>query len=63
MKATLNKAKDVLTIEIPFDKKGSLSGSGKSFTLASTSGNQGVNFEGIGKVMIGVNAYKKAKAA
>ena len=58
LNATLDKAKKVLTIEIPFDAKGKASQSGKSKIHATTSGNQAVTIDG-DVMMLGVNLYKK----
>ena len=72
MKATLNKAKDALTIEVPFDKKGTTStGPAKSTLHVKAHGI--VNIEGVGDLRINFNgtdpksgiplAERKAKAA
>jgi hypothetical protein len=51
---------NVLVIEIPFDKKGKLSGSGKSLVHATTNGNKETEVEVGGKnLVLGINAYTK----
>jgi hypothetical protein len=49
--------KNVLTITIDLSKKGELSGSGKSFTVATTSGN--VSVPEHKDIKIGINAFVK----
>jgi len=49
-----------LIIEVELDKQFGLSSSGKSITVASTSGNVGV--PGHDEIKVGLNVYKPAKA-
>ena len=60
MKATLKN--NVLTLEIPFDAAGTVSGSGKSTIHASTHGNQAIAIAG-DVFSVGVNVYKKIQGA
>jgi hypothetical protein len=49
-----------MKVEIPFDKKGKLSGSGKSLVHATTNGNKETEVEVGGKnLVLGINAYTK----
>jgi hypothetical protein len=51
---------NTLFIELPFNQKGTPSGSGKSNVHASTNGNQPTTVEVDGKVLVvGVNAYTR----
>ena len=53
---------DKLVIEMPFNKKGTVSGSGKSDVHASTNGNKDTGVVVNGKpLMLGLNAYTSKK--
>ena len=64
MKATLNKDKTVLLVEIPYNASDNApkSATGKSVTRASTRGNMAVALDGK-QVMLGINCYELVKAS
>lgn len=63
VKAELSKDGKSLIITMPFDKKGSISKSGKSRVHASTNGNKDSDLEVDGKPLtIGLNAYTPLKS-
>jgi len=53
----------VITLEIDTTAGGSLSASGKSFTLASTRGNKTLRLSTGETVSIGINVYQKAEVS
>lgn len=61
MKATIDKAKGTLTIEIQLETTPHASASGKTLVVASTHGNQATGLNVDGKALIvGLNAYVRA---
>lgn len=63
MSEITGKVKDGnLIITMPFDKKGTASGSGKSMVHATTSGNIELKVEGFEKPLkVGINVYTPKK--
>lgn len=51
-------ADGVLVLQIDMNKDFGLSGSGKSTMIATSSGNQKINFDGE-DIFVGINIYKK----